>query len=187
MKVILKVIILAAVSCALTTFNSAQDHPTATQSGERAGDNEPGIETKFDRIKNETNVGLRLLLILSTETDKLLISVDGTYATQAPTQHPGDVVFIISVMNKTGYKYPDLMALNITADGKHLSPVSLANLDKRTVEGDYYETLGLRMDYDVFMQLATAQEADLQFSQTSIALKNKHLAKLRELANRLHL
>ena|ERR1700730_15656772 len=187
MRLICRSIDFACVVGVLAAFSTAQGQIPSAQSSEPKNISQAAaIETRFDSAKNETTVGFRLLLIIGTETDKLLISAEAKYATQTPKKHPEVVTFIISVLNKTGYKYPDGLALNITADGNRLSPVLLGNLVKRTSEGVYYETLVSLMKYDVFMRLATAKEANLEFSQTSFALKDKHLAKLRELADHLH-
>jgi hypothetical protein len=163
---------------------SAQEPAASSQAaGESSG---PTIETKFDSAKNETTVGFRMLQITGSETQKLLISVQATYATQTPKDHPDDVVFIISALN-TAYRYPDVNRLNITVDGKRLDPVLLLNLDKRPAEPLFLETLGTRMKYDVFMKLTKGKSVQLEFSETSFALRDSDLALLAKLADLLHL
>jgi hypothetical protein len=164
----------------------AQVQPTASQSGEHTDGNSSRIETKFDSTKNQTTVELKGQII-GTATEKLWISVDGTYATQTPKKHPEDVVFIISAMNKTGYRFPDINSLIITIDGKRLGPVLLLNLDKRASGEDYLETLGTRMKYDVFMQLVKGKKAEKQFGKLSFELDEQQLAKLKQVADLLHL
>jgi hypothetical protein len=178
--------VFVLIICIGGAIVGAQDKPAPPQTTERADDDLPRIETKFDNDKNETTVGFRILQILGTHTDKLAISAEATYATKVPKEHPEYVTFIISVLHKTGYQYEDGMLLNITTDGKRLPPVLLARLGKQFHEGDYYETMVSLMKYEVFMKLATASEANLQFNQTSFVLRGKHLAKLRELADLLH-
>ena len=184
MKVIFRALVFALICCGCAAFSQAQDQPGL--SPDKPNDL-PKIETKFDKAKNETNVEFRLLLIIDTETDKLLISVNATYSTQTPKTHPEDVVFIVSTLNKIGYRYPDVLALNIIADGQRLSPIVLLNLDKRAAVGEYYETLGTRMKYDVFMRVAKAKAVQMQFSTASFELNDRHLAVLHKFADLLHL
>jgi hypothetical protein len=147
---------------------------------------QPKVEKKFDKARNETTVGFQMLLIRGNETEKLVISAEATYATESPKQHPEDVVFIISALN-TSYRYPDINQLTITCDGKRLSPIVLLNLDKRPAEPLFLETLGTRMQYDVFMKLAKARSVQMEFADTSFALTDSHLSLLRELADLMHL
>ncbi len=177
---------ICAIICLCFTFGMAQA-PVTAQTANRAEEDRSQVETKFDSVKNETTVGFSLLYILDIESEKFLMSAQANYATQAPKQSPKVVAFIISSLKTGDYKYPDGMWMNITADGKRLPPIPLANPAKRTSEGIYYETLISLMKYDVFMQLAAAKEAEIQFHHSSFALKEKHLAKLRELAKLLHL
>ena len=167
----------------LTTSASQEPGPSAQA---RLQDAQPKVEKKFDSARNETTVGIKMLLIRGTETEKIVITAEATYATESPKKHPEDVVFIISALS-TSYRYPDINQLIITCDGKRLSPILLLNLDKRPAEPLFLETLGTRMKYDVFMKLAKAKSAQLEFGDTSLVLTDSHLALLGELADLMHL
>jgi hypothetical protein len=184
MKIIRCLIVLASVLLFCPALSRAQEQGPSSQSAE---DSPTRIETKFDTAKNETTVGFKTLLVIDTKTEKLLVSAEATYATQAPKQHPEDVIFIISALNYAAYRYPDINKLTITCDGKRLPEVVLLNLDKRS-GGDYFvETLGTRLNYDVYLKMAKAKSVQLQFSETSFALSDEHLAMLGKLADLLHL
>jgi hypothetical protein len=166
----------------------------STSAGQEAGPSaqarlqgaQPKVEKEFDSAKNETTVGFKMLMIRGTETEKLIISAEATYATESPKKHPEDVVFIISALSPS-YRYPDINQLTITCDGKRLSPIVLLNLDKRPAEPLFLETLGTRMKYDVFIKLAKARSVQMEFAETSFALTDSHLALLSELADLMHL
>ncbi len=147
---------------------------------------QPKVEKKFDSARNETTVGFQMLQIKGTETEKLVISAEATFATESPKNHPEDVVFIISSLS-TSYRYSDINQLTITCDGKRLAPILLMNLDKRPAEPLFLETLGTRMNYDVFMKVAKARSVKMEFADTSLTLSDSHLGLLGELADLLHL
>jgi len=173
---------LVLVLCPGLSRAQAKESPSQSP-----GASQPTIKTKFDNVKGETTVGLDQLLVIGTETEKLLISVEATFATQAPKNHPEDIVFIISVLNFKSYRYPDTNTLIISRDGERLLPVLLLNLDKRAADNFFLEILGTRMKYDVFMQLAKGKNVQMQFAETSFALRDDHLALLRKFADLLHL
>jgi hypothetical protein len=145
------------------------------------------INTTYDSAKNETTVSFQRLLITTSPSEQLFLSVDGTYATRTPKNHPEDIIFIISALSPKGYRYPDIMALTIVADGKQLPQVLMLNLDKRRTETDYLETIGTRMKYDIFIKVAQAKKVEMKLSETSFKLDEQQLQKLRELADLIHL
>lgn len=177
--------VIASAFLASVCFATAAQEPGPSTQARLQGAR-PKVEKKFDSAKNETSVGFQMLLIRGTETEKLVISAEATYATESPKKHPEDVVFIISALT-TSYRYPDINQLTITCDGKRLSPIVLLNLDERPAEPLFLETLGTRMQYDVFMKLAKARTVQMEFADTSFALTDSHLALLRELADLMHL
>ena len=180
MKIVRWLLMMAIIvpACAIVTAGQEQTSAPAPKSP-------PKIETKFDSGKNETTVELRALLIRGTETEKILISVTGTFATRTPKKHPEQVIFIISVLS-TEYKYPDVGKLLITSDGKTLAPILLVNFDRRPAEPLCLETLGTRIDFDVFMKMAKGKAVQLQFGETSVELRPDHLELLSSLADLLH-
>lgn len=177
--------VIAIALLAASGLASAGQEPTLSpQTSTRSAG--PKVEKKFDSAKNETTVGVRMLQVTGTETQKIVITAEATYATDSPKKHPEDVLFIISALN-TSYRYPTVNSLLITCDGKRLAPVLLLNLDKRPAEPLFLETLGTRMKYEVFMKLAKAKSVQMEFADTSFALADSHLALFGELADLLHL
>src|SRR6185369_4837448 len=120
---------LLAIVC-LTTSAGQEPAPAAPAALQRT---QPKVEKKFDSAKNQTTEGFQMVQIKGTETEKLIISAEATYATESPKNHPEDVLFIISLLN-TSYRFPDINQLTITCDGKRLAPILLLNLDKRPAE-----------------------------------------------------
>jgi len=178
-------VMASALIASVCLVTSAGQEPGPSAQARLQG-TQPKVEKKFDSAKNETTVGFQMMLIRGTETEKLVITAEATYATESPKKHPEDVLFIISALS-TSYRYPDINQLTITCDGKRLSPILLLNLDKRPAEPLFLETLGTRMKYDVFMQLAKAKSVQMEFADTSFALTDSHLALLGELADLIHL
>jgi hypothetical protein len=184
MKFAHRLTVAALVLFLCPVLSRVQGKETPSQS---PGASQGTIKTKFDSVKNETTASFDQLLIIGTEEEKLLISVQATYATQAPKNHPEDIMFIISVLNFKSYRYPDMNTLIISADGKRLPPVPLLNLDKRAADNYFVETLGTRMKFDVFMVFAKGKNIQMQFAETSFVLKDDHLALLGKFADLLHL
>ncbi len=154
---------------------------TSTQSADESA-SLPGIETTYDREKNVTTIGFKKLLIRSNETEKVFLNIEAEVPSQTPTTNPADVIFIIQVLNKKGYRYPEINELKITCDGKQLAPVVLLNLDKRSAGPDYLETLGTRMKFSTFMAMVKAGKIEMGFSDLSLSLGDEHRRLLGKLA-----
>jgi hypothetical protein len=168
---------------AVTNAQAKTSTPPAAESGAQ---NVAKVEAKYDKEKNETTVELQQLDIAGSQTQKVLLSVSASYAGQKPKQPPEDIIFIVSVISAQGYKYPDMMALQVTADGKKLPEVLMLNLDKRRLDEDYLETIGTRMKYEIFKRLTQAQAVELRLPNLTLQLNETQIAKLRELEGLLH-
>lgn len=143
------------------------------------------VESEYDKGKDETTVEFKALSLPGNETQRVLLSVSGSYPGQKPKE-PDVVILIISVLSSGGFRYPDIMAMKVVVDGKKSSEVVMLNLDKRTTEGDYLETIGTRMKYEQFKRLLKAKSAEFQLQNLLLPLSETHLAKLRELDARFH-
>jgi hypothetical protein len=143
------------------------------------------VESKYDQGKDETTVEFGRLALRGNETQRVFLSVSASYQGQKPKE-PNDVILIISVLSSGGYRYPDMMAMQVLVDGKKSSEVLMLNLDKRKAEEDYLETIGTRMKYGQFKRLFQAKSAELQLQNLKLPLDETHLAKLRELDARFH-
>ncbi|HZS49023.1 MAG TPA: hypothetical protein VFC63_28390 [Blastocatellia bacterium] len=155
--------------------------------GSRAQGSDVKIETKYDGAKDTTTVGFEELMVSNTATEKLILSVEGSYSGKtAPKKHPDDVVLILSCLNRNGYKYPKAMVLLITADGKQLPSVLMLNFDRQRLDEDYLETLGTRMKYDTFFATAQAKKVEMKLNDTVFSLNEQHIKKLHDLEDLLH-
>lgn len=179
MKSFKRLILVLALFAVYVSAGAAQEKPETTS---KIGE----IETNYDAAKNETTVGFQQLVVADSPAERLYLSVEGTYATRTPKNHPDDIIFIISALSPNSYRYPNTMSLNINADGKQLPQVLMLNLDKRRAETSYLETIGTRMKYDIFLKIAQAKKVEMRLNETSITLTPQHLQKMRELSGLLH-
>lgn len=174
MKHLVLVLCIASLFCA----------PVMAQ--EKTGtDDEVKIETKYDRAKDETTVEFTQLQIAQSAEQVVFLSVSAIYPGQKPKKLE-DIIFVISVVSTKGYRYPDVMAMQGTADGKKLPDILMLNLDKRRMGEDYLETIGTRMKYEVFKRLTQARTAELRLQNLTLQLNESQIAKMRELEALLH-
>lgn len=149
------------------------------------------ITSSFDEAKNETTVEFQMLSVANTATEKVVLSVASGYkGRQKPGKPSEEVLFILSIASTKSGRFPDMLAMDVTADGKKLSQVLMLDLDKRRLTGedeyDYLDTLGTRMKYDVFKKLMNAKSVTLGLPGLTLQLGETHAAKMRELDAALH-
>ena len=185
MKHLILFLCIACLFCAPVT---AQDKTTATATSAASdiASDEVKIESKYDKAKGETTVEFNKLEISHSAAQQVFLSVSATYPGQKPNQQPEDIIFILSIASAQGYKYPDMMAMQVAADGKKLREVLMLNLDKRRMEEDYLETIGTRMKYESFKRLAQAKTVELRLHGLTLQLNEAQITKLRELEALLH-
>lgn len=149
------------------------------------------VTSTFDESKNETSVEFKLLSVANTATEKVVISVSSNYkGRQKPDKPPEDVILILSIASTKSGRFPEMMSMDVTADGKKLSQVLMLDLDKRRLSGedeyDYLDTLGTRMKYEVFKKLMNAKSVTLGLPGLTLQLGEIHAAKMRELDALIH-
>ena len=174
MKRFLHIIFLATLFLSGGTFLTHAQGPQNTDDG--AGK----VTTSYDEAKNETEIELKRLFISQTDDRIILLNVSSSFSGKKLKKRPKDVIFIIQTVSVGAYQYPDTMALKIKADGKNLSDILMLNLDKRSLDERFLETIGTRMKYKVFKRLAGAETVELKLHNTDIKLDKTHLAKLNE-------
>jgi hypothetical protein len=156
----------------------AQDKTNAADSVVTS--DEGKIESKYDKAKDETTVEFTQLEIAHSAEQQVFLSVSATYPGQKPKK-PEDIVVVISVASTQGYKYPDIMTMQVTADGKKLPEVLMLNLDKRRMGEDYLETIGTRMKYEIFKRLTQAKTIELRLHGLTLQLNESQITTLRQL------
>ena len=177
-----------SITCLFCTSVIAQDKTNAA-TGSGASDvatDEIKVESKYDKSKDETTVEFTKLEIAHSAEQQVFLSVTATYKGLKPKQQPEDIIVIISVVSAHGYKYPDIMAMQVVADGKKLEQVLMLNLDKRRMYEDYLETIGTRMKYEIFKRMTQAKIVELRLQDLTLQLDEAQIAKLRELETLLH-
>lgn len=184
MKHLILFLCLACIFC-LPVLALDKPGADASSSSDQASD-EIKVETKYDKAKDETTVEFRQMEIAHSAEQQVFLSVSSTYKGQKPKKQPDDIVVIVSVVSARGYRYPDMMAMQVAADGKKLPQVLMLNLDKRQLGEDYLETIGTRMKYEVFKHLTESKNVVLQLQNLTLQLDEAQITKLRELEALLH-
>ncbi len=176
----MKYLILVMVCGALVTPGLAQEKAAApvTQKPSRQS---VAVTTTFDEAKNRTSVEFKQLEIAHSGPEQAFLSVAVVYSGRKLTSPPEVVFFIISVISEGGYKYPDTLQMKVSVDSANLPDVLMANLDKRSAEPGYLETIGTRMSFEVYRRLARAKSIKLQLHDLNLTLGETHIMKLREL------
>lgn len=188
MKHLALLLCAACLASTLVPVGAAQQRTTtASLASASQSEGEVKVETKYDRAKNETTVEFQQLDLGGNQSQRALLSVSASYpGQQKPKKPPEDIIVIISVVSARSYRFPDVMAMQVTADGKKLSPVIMLNLDKRRMDEDYLETIGTRMKYDLFKRLMQARAGEFQLSDLTLQLNESQIGLLRELDALLH-
>jgi hypothetical protein len=149
-------------------------------------DDEVNIKTKYDKSKDETTVEFTKLEITHSAEQQIFLSVSATFEGQKPKKQPEDIIVILSVASAHGYKYPDIMKMQVAADGKKLPEILMLNLDKRRMGEEYLETIATRMKYEIFKRMSQAKTIELKLQDLTLQLNEAQITKLRELEALLH-
>ena len=144
------------------------------------------VDSVYDEKKNSTTVGIRRLEISETDTQLIMVNLDFEFPGRKQTTRPEDLFFIVQVLSKGDYRYPDVMNTQLIVDGKAVANLRLGNLDKRKIQTSSLESIGMRLSTEVFERLARATSAELTLDKTRIVFTSSHLAKFSELAKRLN-
>lgn len=176
-------VLFLCLLCLLCAPVMAQDKTNAAAAGE-----EVKIESNYDKAKDETTIEFTQLRITSSDEQQVLLSVSAVYPGHKlkKPEDVKDIIFILSVISTRAYRYPDIMAMQVTADGKKLPELLMLNLDKRRMDEDYLETIGTRMKYEIFKRLTQAKTVELRLHTLTLKLDESQITKLRELEALLH-
>lgn len=143
------------------------------------------VDSVYDEKKNTTTVGIRRLEVIKTDAQLVLVNVDFVFPGKKQTTRPEFLFFIVQILSKGDYRYPDVMNTQLIVDGKPIANLTLGNLDKRKIESSSLESIGMRLSPDIFERLARGTSAEFTLDKTRIVFNSSQLAKFAELAKRL--
>jgi hypothetical protein len=157
------------------------------------------IETKYDGFNHETVVTLKKMGVSCGGAKGLQSALEQTCVSLAASLHcPGvqmdyvryaklQLIFESKDWDK---RHPlEERELFVVADGERLK-LGRMGLVNANVAGDRLidvmkEVLEVAVHYDVFNKIARAQEVEMKVGKTTFALKEKNVAALRDLNNRV--
>ena len=181
----LTMILCAAVLCGLAYSMVTVTELASVRAKVQDKTDDAKINSTYDKQKNETELKFSMWPLGSNGTQRVLLGMSASYKGQTP-KPPDDVIFILQVLAKDNYHYPDAMAMQVVIGGKKVSDVLIVNFDKRRLDDDYLETIGTRMKYDLFQRLLKGPAPELRLGSLTLPLEATHLTKLREFDALLH-
>jgi hypothetical protein len=175
--------VLLIFAFSISGFSQAVGSPAGTPSSDtKEFTDEAEVTSNFDKSKNETTLGFKMMGIANTQPQRILLSASTSFAGEKLKNQPEDIIFILSIASPGSYKYPDIMKLKIKADGKDLPEVLILNLDKRKLgETEFLETIGTRMKYDVFKKISQAKTVEMQLENTKFQLTAGNIKRFADL------
>jgi hypothetical protein len=178
---LLSAVLLIFTFC-LSGFSQAAGSPGTSSADAKVFTDEVDVVFNFDKGKNETTLGFKMMGIANTAPQKILLSASTNFAGEKLKTTPEDIVFILSIASPGSYKYPDMMKMKIKADGKDLPEVLILNLDKRQLgETEFLETIGTRMKYDIFKKISQAKTVEMQLENTKFQLTPANIKRFADL------
>lgn len=183
MKRFIPFLLSALFVFAFAAIGNAQNEKNSGTSADRTVEitDKVDVTSQFDKAKNETTVEFQMMGIANTSPQKILVSVSVTYPGEKLKSTPDDVVFILSIASPGSYKYSDVMAMTVKADGKKLPDVLMINFVKERLDEEYLETVGTRMKFDTFKKIAKAKAVEFQLENTKFQLTEGNIQRFAEL------
>ena len=180
------VISLIVILCVSQTFSS---HPSVVQSPEHGGE----IESKYDGFNHETIATLKKMKVTCASTKGTF--KDACVKVSASLHCPGiqldyvkhaSLQLVFETKDWDQRHALDQRNLTVVADGTtvRLGRMRLVGLNTDTL---MTEVLEVTMPYKTFRQIALAQVVEMQVGKSRFELRDKNLAALRDLNNRVRL
>ncbi len=202
-----RTVTLCCVFLTLTAAVCAQDggrRPAASPSAAPAPvrlDHGGKIETNYDGFEHETVVALRRMSVTCEMAKAAESVIKGVCVSlQAALHCPGkqlDYVRRVSLRltfetKNWDARHPvDKRELSAVADGETIRLGRMALVSNAVSEGwfaeDSKETLEVSVPYEAFLKLARAGSVALAVGRTAFALRDKNVAALRDMNNRVKL
>lgn len=171
MKKIINLLTIACVIACTAMAINAQTNPEPN----------PGLGWVFpDKAKNQTFFQVQERGI-SNPGPKIILNASQTVPETGIAATPEDIMFTIQIASPDRYKYPDSIAMKVKIDGKAIPDIKISPLDKRIEGKNYLETLGTRMNYDVFRAIANAKSVEFKVDGMVITVGADKLAKFADL------
>lgn len=159
------------------------------------------IESTYDGFAHETVVALRRMSVTCGAARGLQSTLKGVCVSlQASLHCPGKQLDYVrratlrltfEAKNWDSRHAADRRELSAVADGETLRLGRMSLVSNAVGDGwfaeDAKETLELSVPYDAFLKLARAARVELSVGNTAFALRDKNLAALRDLNNRVNL
>lgn len=148
---------------------------------ESSGDDKGKIETEYNPTKDETTVSIRYMKVSEPHSDDLFLTIQASYAGHFPaTVH--DVLVVLSSFSSERFKYPYESILSVQVSGRKLEDIPMTRLDYRRSGELYLESLGVRLKYERFLEIASAGEVQMRLATTTLTINAQRLEDLRTFA-----
>jgi|SRR5882724_2200208 len=151
-------------------------------SKELSDDDKMKIETEYNPSKDETTVSIRYMKVSEPHSDDLFLTIQASYAGHFPATVPHDVLVVLSSFSSEGFRYSRESFLNVQVSGRKLEDIPMTRLDFRRSGGLYLESLGVRLKYERFLEIASASEVQMRLVTTTLTINAQRLEDLRTFA-----
>ena len=189
-----RTVTLCCVFVTLAAAVCAQDTSQAPAPPDHGGK----IETNYDGFAHETIVELKRMGV-TCEKGKASSIVKGLCVSLRATLHcPGrqldyvrraTIRLTFEAKNWDSRHPPNERQLSAVADGETIRLGRMTLVSQGVSEGwlaeDNKETLEVSVPYEVFLKLARAEYVEMSVGKTTFALRDKNIAALRDMGNRV--
>jgi hypothetical protein len=181
-----------SASPAITTSKIAPTASGTSQKGDQASQHDGRIESKYDGFSHETVIALKKMRV-NCASKKGTFKKDLCVNLAASLHCPGiqldyvrhATLQLIFQTEDWDQRHPlDQRSLTVVADGETIR-LGKMELVGQSVDTLMTETLQVTMPYRTFKKIAFAQVVEMQVGKTSFELREKNIAALRDLNNRV--
>ena len=187
--------------CVFLTLAAALCAPSAAGQSAPSPDHGGKIESNYDGFARETVVALRRMTVTCEGVRGLQSTVKGVCVSlQAALHCPGKQLdYVRHATLRLTFETKDWDSrhplnqrdLSAVADGETLRLGRMTLVSNAVSEGwfaeDAKEVLEVSVPYELFLKLAQAEHVELSVGRTTFALRDKNVAALRDLNNRVRL
>jgi hypothetical protein len=141
--------------------------------------NEPQVETRYNKDKDQTEVEITQIPIGVDNSKLAFLGVTAVFNGQKLSPRPDEILFIVSVITLGKYKFPQINQVKLNAEGKNFGEIVMLNLDQRKFsENEYLETIGTRMKFDIFKKFVTSKKVSFQMGDSNFEVGRSQILKL---------
>ncbi len=140
------------------------------------------INRTYDTARNLSEIEIRRIPVAAGKVSLSELGLTFNHPGKTLTSKPEFLLFILSIVNTKGHRYPDQNKITFSSGGNEIAGIVILNLDQREFSATQtLETLGVKMPIRIFQKLAASKQAVMfKLAETTLTIDAAAIGKFAE-------